>query len=476
MTGRPSSFLRDNIEAFAVAIALALVIRHYCIEAFRIPTMSMNPTLLGDYTAEDGERRHGDRILVDKFVYLWRDPRRYEVIVFRYPLNANRNFIKRLVGLPGDWLRLVDGDVWVSRDEGATWKIQRKPEGVQDQLFFPYYPEPPEDPAAFTRFRAWRKDSEAWNVDERDRVFSVDAGSDPAVLEFDAKVHPFGESPGSYATPPFVGDVRARFDLEIERAGKLTILLQEHGLQHRLVLDKSDSYVVIATDSGARRKPIDVKLHDGMDLSVSFANVDDSLLVRIDGDAEAEPPPFLFPERADHQPPDLEAPRFNDGDTDTGNRIAFTAEGIKARLRDVRIDRDLHYDLRGDPEKIWKIPEDHFMVLGDNTRSSKDSRLWQVNEAYLKDGEVVRWEYGADGVNNPPGGRPPGDDDTILHIEADVDGLVRNIRSGDVEHWKINVDWPFVPRGNLVGRAFAIFWPIYTPPVYAGPSRVGLIR
>jgi len=77
-------FIRDNIEAFAVAIAMALVIRHYCIEAFRIPTHSMKPTLYGDHVGADRTRRHGDRILVDKFVYQRRDPRRYEVLTKEY--------------------------------------------------------------------------------------------------------------------------------------------------------------------------------------------------------------------------------------------------------------------------------------------------------------------------------------------------------------------------------------------------------
>ena len=111
---RTGGAFRDNIEAFAVAIAMALVIRHFCIEAFRIPTGSMMPTLLGDRAAETWEvdrkgrvkKRPGDRILVDKIAWLRRDPRRWEVAVFQYPLNRTKNFIKRMVGMPDEWLRI----------------------------------------------------------------------------------------------------------------------------------------------------------------------------------------------------------------------------------------------------------------------------------------------------------------------------------------------------------------------------------
>jgi len=107
-----SVFVRDNLEAFAVAIALALVVRHYSLEAFRIPSKSMMPTLIG---AEQG----GDRILVDKYRWLFGDPHRWEPVVFQYPLNRSKNFIKRLVGLPNEQLALVDGDVFFRRPSAS---------------------------------------------------------------------------------------------------------------------------------------------------------------------------------------------------------------------------------------------------------------------------------------------------------------------------------------------------------------------
>ncbi|MEE8104795.1 MAG: signal peptidase I, partial [Planctomycetota bacterium] len=151
-----AAVIRENIEAFAVAIAMALVIRHFCLEAFRIPTGSMKPTLYGNHFGPAGDTRHGDRILVDKLGYLLRDPRRFDVAVFQYPLNRNRNFIKRIGGLGGDWIRLIDGDIWVSRDQGKTWAIARKPAGVRDQLLIDYYPEPTDREAAYRRGGNWK--------------------------------------------------------------------------------------------------------------------------------------------------------------------------------------------------------------------------------------------------------------------------------------------------------------------------------
>ncbi len=81
---------------------------------------------------KDDPSYNGDRILVDKLSYDFSEPQRWDVIVFKYPGGAATNFIKRLVGLPGETIRIQDGDVWVRsrEDKGlgdAGFAIARKP-------------------------------------------------------------------------------------------------------------------------------------------------------------------------------------------------------------------------------------------------------------------------------------------------------------------------------------------------------------
>jgi len=469
-----SGFLRDNIEAFAVAIAMALVIRHYCLEAFRIPTASMNPTLLGKHLGPDGERLHGDRILVDKFVYLRREPRRFEVIVFRYPLNADINFIKRLGGLPGEWLRIVDGDIWTSRDEGASWTIQRKPPGTRDQMLFRYYPVPAHHPLVFLRMPVWRT-GPGWSVDRETQRFDVDADSamGDTELVFDRHVLPYDEvDTGNDSNPPYVGDVRVSCDVSVRRAGSLTVRLTEHARRHRLVLGPAGSYAVVAREDRDYRFPLDVRIEEGQRFRLSFANVDDTLVIDLKGDLDLHRE-IEFPDQPD-QPP---MPSMFRDDGYRTNEIALVANGLGGTLTDLRIDRDEYYDVGGNPLRIWKIPEDCFLALGDNTISSLDSRRWRVAEAHLKNGEVVRWDANTrEGVLNPPARRPPGPGDPEIVVQADVDGRVRRFRRSEVERWVPDAPYPFVPRDHLVGRAFAIFWPLYLPPINRGPTRVDLIR
>jgi signal peptidase I len=468
MTRGTASFFRDNLEAFAVAIAMALVLRHYCIEAFRIPTKSMMPSLLGD---DSVRRRHGDRILVDKFVSMRRPPRRYEVWVFQYPLNRNRNFIKRVTGLSGEWLRIVDGDLWVSTDEGETWTIQRKPPGVREQLFFPYYPRPVDNREAFTGRSNWEV-GPGWRVSEREGIFKVDArGDDPSVLKFERRILPYPDADRYDDGGPYVGDVRISFDLAVERAGTLTVVVTDHGRKHRLVLGRDESYaVIVRPENKEHRFPVDVQLEDGEEHSISFANVDDMLVIDVDGNVAEIP----FPDPGTKP----EEPRvFGDG-IQWGHQLVLEAQALRATLTDVRIDRDVYYDVKGRrPHKIWKIPEDHFFMLGDNTQESKDSRSWKVSQAHYKNGDVVTWEGASEGSDVPgqPYAAPP-DEGDILRVPADTDGLVRYIDSREVARWETSVAHPYVPRDRLIGRAFAIFWPIHLGPVYKGPSRVNLIR
>jgi len=97
------SVVRQYAEAFVIAIVLALAIRTFVVQAFKIPSGSMLPTL-----------QIGDHILVNKFIYLFTDPKRGDIIVFRFPQDEGRDFIKRVVALPGEKVEIRRKQVFVN--------------------------------------------------------------------------------------------------------------------------------------------------------------------------------------------------------------------------------------------------------------------------------------------------------------------------------------------------------------------------
>lgn len=112
---KKKSLFREYAESIAIAILLALVIRTYLVQAFKIPSGSMEDTLA-----------IGDHLLVSKFIYgtrlpfsdnrvlTIRDPRQGDVIVFEYPEDPSKDFIKRIVGTPGDVVEGKEKKVYVN--------------------------------------------------------------------------------------------------------------------------------------------------------------------------------------------------------------------------------------------------------------------------------------------------------------------------------------------------------------------------
>ena len=115
MSLKKKSVIRDWVESIIIAFLLALVIRAFIVQAFKIPTGSMRMTLI-----------EGDLILVNKFIYgakvpftnlrlpALRQPKRGDVIVFIYPEDKSKDFIKRLVGLPGDLVEIKGGSIYIN--------------------------------------------------------------------------------------------------------------------------------------------------------------------------------------------------------------------------------------------------------------------------------------------------------------------------------------------------------------------------
>lgn len=107
--------VRENIEALVIAVVLALFIRAFVVQAFKIPSGSMQNTLL-----------IGDYILVNKFIYgvklpftditviPIKKPKRSDIIVFKFPKDPSKDFIKRVVAVEGDKVMIRDKKVYVN--------------------------------------------------------------------------------------------------------------------------------------------------------------------------------------------------------------------------------------------------------------------------------------------------------------------------------------------------------------------------
>ncbi len=118
---KKKSALRENIEAIVIAVILALFIRTFVVQAFKIPSGSMENTLL-----------IGDHILVNKFIYGVKipftggplsagdilipvsEPHRHDIVVFRYPEDPDKDFIKRVIGIAGDVIQVKDKKLYVN--------------------------------------------------------------------------------------------------------------------------------------------------------------------------------------------------------------------------------------------------------------------------------------------------------------------------------------------------------------------------
>ncbi len=107
---------RENIEAILIAVVIALFIRTFLVQAFKIPSGSMLETL-----------QIGDQILVNKFIYgiripftdgriliPFKDPQRGDIVVFKYPEDPSKDFIKRVVAVAGDTVSIVDKQLYVN--------------------------------------------------------------------------------------------------------------------------------------------------------------------------------------------------------------------------------------------------------------------------------------------------------------------------------------------------------------------------
>jgi len=434
--------VREWGESLGIALVLALILRHFVVEAFKIPTKSMEPTLVG-------HKASGDKILVSKFAYDFARPQRGDVIVFKYPEDPYKNYIKRLIGLPGDKIMIWAGDVYVGDN------IWRKPKSVQRALWMPASHEgllwdevadaAIRDPSGsgeipnhslpplIDQIQKWQDQNRAsrkelvmkrrlkvWRPTDESEWSSFDNGGNAKHRGLGAQPGPSGDKDSMV----YYYERKVR-DRVLTASGKLWLYIKE-GIDRRECMERVDDSNVLRRDT----RP----LYAVDDLCVRFnvvpenpqgevvAYLEDSrrsfetripvgkaaaLSVQITAKGEKEPETISGPsftlragrstriafQNVDdtvvleidgerlivHEYPGSQSPRrVPTVRTDVG----FGVRGVPAKFTDIRIERDIYYlaRLREAPgvSQSWEMGDGQYFVLGDNSPNSKDSRLWDT--------------------------------------------------------------------------------------------------
>lgn len=393
--------IRETVESVAIAFILAFLFKTFQAEAYVIPTGSMAPTLygrhkeitcdgcgfefaLGASSELDQESGYlvgrlngvvcsncgklvdcrnapvfnGDRILVNKQV---NDYERFDVVVFKNPEQGRVNYIKRLVGLPNETIRIRKGDIWAKAAGESEWKLQRKQDpsvqkDIQLTVYDDNYPAIPMLELGWPERWApcvagsgdgstggWQEGTNAWTPDYSNRSYasSTDAGESwlryrhffpdkstwpdplqqrpviPAAeasliadfCSFNAYVDAFEMS---YAQAAYwVGDLTINATVELESAeGELTLELVEGRDTFQCRIDLSTGRAtLLRADTGSNdfqsMATGETELSSAGSYEVTFANVDDRLCLWVDNkltefDADTTYESSDLPQPTDH--------------------------------------------------------------------------------------------------------------------------------------------------------------------------------
>ncbi len=552
---KPDGF-RDTVESIVIAFIFAFVFRAFIVEAFIIPTGSMAPTLYGlhgqhrcacckypfAYGIREGFRlpdgrvqrgtlgapitvrcpncgwagegnnhlnpRHdrvvadaGDRILVLKWPYdiggPWLGPRRWDVVVFKDPQNGEQNFIKRLLGLPGEVIEIVNGDLYTApvtalspelvhrlseprasgrgnahplppalREElDGKLRIQRKPRVAQDSLWLIHYdhdyPPAPEyvrrgnpafDPPMWKPSPPDANADSPWNT-AAPRILFAPPADDTAEHAIHLAGKPIQDHYG-YNLPGtngngrnvHVGDVRLSFVLAPKAArGYLLLLIQRGEDVFQVKIEASGAVTLSrAVPDRIHRPNPPVRtlasgkiepLVPGRPRTIEFENLDYRVALRIDDE-------LIVATTADQYRPDLRRLRgMRDGQS-SRTEIDIAARDLALELNHLKIERDVFYRSSGvslEDRNINGVQNVHFGGQPGWATASHPLLL-----------RATPGDYFCCGDNSPQS------KDSRLWWE--VAPMLRSRGSydrGDPASYQPGT----VPADQMIGRAFFVYWP-----------------
>ena len=374
----------------------------------------------------------GDRILVSKFAYDFAEPQRWDVVVFKYPEDAKTNYIKRLIGLPGEIVSIAGGDIWTRKEDQAVETIARKPpkkilamlQCVHESRYESQKLLAAGWPAGWSDWRAPNTDGPQWKANEQFSSFTINcSSSDRSTLRYrhfvpsdqqwaivergdrfdqDGSVIPaliddFQSYNAIPTRPHWVGDLAVEVQVEsLNDSGVVEFDLVEGGEEYRCGVNLTDGRVSLEFKDESETDQSDIKPPTAQSRmkgrgrwTVLFANVDNQLSVFVDGKLlefdrstmfvrspeTILPRDDIIPEPGNHTPLDT-------------SPVGITSIGATVRVSDIRVLRDIYYigavDVGNRPGELlersrleYVLGPDQFFVLGDNSAASKDGRMWR---------------------------------------------------------------------------------------------------
>jgi signal peptidase I len=356
---------------------------------------------------------YGDRILVLKYLYLFEKPQRWDVVVFKSPANDDptsdkptyqQNYIKRLIGRPGESIMILDGDIYMGKagEPLESYQIQNKPRYAQEALWRviydnDFYPQGKERDGE-TWKQPWTvRDGSGWTLGdkpENGRAFHFDNASGESTLYFNKDANRTNYAFTDWLAydvdiPPAgnqIHDLKLAFFYERGSGeGPLKVTLRDG--QHRAFraeLTPGQSKLFMASDQAGEQLVGSANLPKGSDpLRVEMTNVDYKVTFRVnDHDLIATTPEQYHPDVARL----LED--FRNNKQQDWPAVEIAAANQAATLSHVGLWRDVYYlnrDSRFDNPPFYASPKNpanlgagEYFVMGDNSLVSSDARYWRT--------------------------------------------------------------------------------------------------
>ena len=551
--------IRETVESVWIAIIMAFVLRAFIIEAFVIPTGSMAPRLMGQHWQFDcpacgyhyaygvpsyanGQMVNtnvpvqnmygshsgppaicpncqynlqfssawaygGDRVLVMKYLYRFHEPQSWDVVVFKNPTDNEQNYIKRLIGVPGEMIQIVYGDIYYRRMEkdlngdgvidaqdfadpkslaSSPWRIMRKPQSVQDamwQVIFEndYQPDQAVYQSATTERKSfvspWSagKESAAWNLTgQGNRVFAFAGSGTAQEVRFSDRPEYFvpnyaynQHGGGSFdAKRDIISDLKLSCQFVPKAAdASVSLHLSSFADHFRATLSADGGYKLehgvegsdgksIAWDAqpwGFDRlnKPIDL----GSTCEVALVHVDHSVQLWVDGEkrldtAQTPQYPANIDQRLEQVRQGVPVPT-----------VGIAAQGGACELRHVALMRDVFYT----NANVVDAYNREANLKGWGTMGNPIVLRRFVNNPDLDEFFVL-------GDNSPASkdGRMWGNHASSIRADSFYPPGQSGYHDGTV------------PRYNMIGKAFFVYWPggfrLGNLPVVPNVGRMRIIR